>query len=226
MPTGYTAAVADGKITDLPAFALRCARAFGATVDMRDDNMDAPIPERFEPSGSYRRFAALATDRLLWLQGLSPIEAQRAMQQEHSAAMAAWRERSIEDAKTRVRYQAMLDAVTAWNPPGQDHLRLKDFMLEQIQTSIKHDCGGEYNRMPRLKRWPEWLRDKKAETIRAIERHNTADLEELDRVEKRNIWMRQLRASLLCPTNTTPGGRAQRIARAVRHRQGDWRCAA
>lgn len=197
MPTGYTAAVADGKITTLPAFALRCARAFGATIDMRDDSMDAPIPEQLEPSGRYRLFAEKAADKLLWLQGLSPIEARRAMQQEHSAAMAVWRERSFEDAKTRARYQAMLAEVAAWDPPSQDHLRLKEFMLEQLQTSIKHDCGGDYNRMPRLKRWPEWLRDKKAETIRHIERHNTAHLEELDRVEKRNRWMQQLRVSLL-----------------------------
>lgn len=197
MPTGYTAAVADGKITALPAFALRCARAFGATATMRDDSMDTPIPARFEPSDCYLRRAAKACDRLLWLRTLSPIEAQRAMQQEHSEAMAAWRERSIEDAKARVRYKAMLDAVTAWNPPGQDHLRLKDFMLEQLQTSIKSDCGGEYNLMPRLKRWPEWLRDQKASTIREIDRHHTAHFEELDRVEKLNRWMQQLRVSLL-----------------------------
>lgn len=61
MPTGYTASVADGTTTTLRAFALQCARAFGATVTMRDDPMSAEIPERFEPGGFYRRLMEQAT---------------------------------------------------------------------------------------------------------------------------------------------------------------------
>lgn len=53
MPTGYTAAVCDGKITEFPAFALQCARAFGALITMRDDAMNAPIPEEIKPDTSY-----------------------------------------------------------------------------------------------------------------------------------------------------------------------------
>lgn len=49
MPTGYTASVQDGKITEFRDFAMQCARAFGATITMRDDPSDAPIPEAFEP---------------------------------------------------------------------------------------------------------------------------------------------------------------------------------
>jgi hypothetical protein len=32
MPTGYTAKVNDGSITDLKSYALICARAFGASL--------------------------------------------------------------------------------------------------------------------------------------------------------------------------------------------------
>jgi hypothetical protein len=51
MPTGYTAAVADGTITEFPDFAMQCARAFGTLVLMRDEPQDAAIPEKFEPAG-------------------------------------------------------------------------------------------------------------------------------------------------------------------------------
>jgi len=53
MPTGYTAGVQDGKITEFSDFALNCARAFGALITMRDDPQDTPIPEKFEARTSY-----------------------------------------------------------------------------------------------------------------------------------------------------------------------------
>lgn len=48
MPTGYTHKIKDGMT--FKEYALRCARNFGALMDMRDDPMDAPIPI-FTPSG-------------------------------------------------------------------------------------------------------------------------------------------------------------------------------
>lgn len=50
MPTGYTAGVKDGTVTDFKAFVMQCARAFGALIDMRDDPSDVPIPKSFAPS--------------------------------------------------------------------------------------------------------------------------------------------------------------------------------
>jgi hypothetical protein len=41
MPTGYTSGIIDGKITTFQQFAKLCMRAFGATIHMRDESMDA-----------------------------------------------------------------------------------------------------------------------------------------------------------------------------------------
>jgi hypothetical protein len=46
MPTAYTSGILDGKITTFPQFAKQCTRAFGATIHMRDDHMDAEIVPR------------------------------------------------------------------------------------------------------------------------------------------------------------------------------------
>ena len=54
MPTGYTAGILDGKITTFPQFAKQCMRAFGATIHMRDDDMDAEITPR-TPSDYYSK---------------------------------------------------------------------------------------------------------------------------------------------------------------------------
>ncbi len=54
MPTGYTAGILDGKITTFQQFAKQCMRAFGATIHMRDDDMDAEITPR-TPSDYYSK---------------------------------------------------------------------------------------------------------------------------------------------------------------------------
>ena len=64
MPTGYTAGVQDGTVTDFSEFALQCARNFGALVTMRDDPWSTPIPERFEAS-EYARTAVVEAQQKL-----------------------------------------------------------------------------------------------------------------------------------------------------------------
>lgn len=53
MPTGYTYPVCEGKITEFPDFALSCARAFGALISMREEPMDAPLPDEIAASTNY-----------------------------------------------------------------------------------------------------------------------------------------------------------------------------
>ena len=54
MPTGYTYPVADGTITEFSKFALNCSRAFGVLMHMRDEPIDAPIPDKIEPTSYYK----------------------------------------------------------------------------------------------------------------------------------------------------------------------------
>ena len=48
MPTGYTAGIADGTITNFEQYALRCIRAFGATMHLRDESLEHEYePKKF-----------------------------------------------------------------------------------------------------------------------------------------------------------------------------------
>ena len=64
MPTGYTADVMDGKVTDFKLFAMQCARAFGALVIMRDEPLNAEIPDEFSPSNYHFQELEQARERL------------------------------------------------------------------------------------------------------------------------------------------------------------------
>jgi len=50
MPTGYTLDLYDGKNITFKEFVMKCAGAFGALISMKDESLDAPIPEHLEPS--------------------------------------------------------------------------------------------------------------------------------------------------------------------------------
>jgi hypothetical protein len=92
MPTGYTSDLYGGKEQDFRSFALSCARAFGALITMRDDPVDTPIPERFEPSTYSDRELSRAQDRLIELSDLTEAEADREAATAFHDVLAAWEE--------------------------------------------------------------------------------------------------------------------------------------
>lgn len=58
MPTGLTNPIYEGRENfTFEDFAMRCARNFGAFVDLRDEplDMEIDIDKHFQPSGYYHR---------------------------------------------------------------------------------------------------------------------------------------------------------------------------
>lgn len=197
MPTGYTAAVQDGTITELRPFAMQCARAFGALITMRDDPHDAKIPHKFEPDTRYSdERITEAQEKLSSLPRMSPAECDAAASADQEQAVAAWRDRAQTRELQRRRYEDMISKVHAWRSP-EAVSGLKDFMLEQLTKSIDFDCNvGEYDREPTPKNGNEW----QAMQIEDAQRDLSYDLEErakeIARVADRNLWLDALRVSL------------------------------
>ena len=196
MPTGYTAAVQDGTVTTLNDFALMCARNFGALVHMRDDQY-APIPEVIEPSNFYRKRIVSLTRHLDRLRAMGPSEAQRACQQAYSQSMAFWKRTCDNRAIHRVRYQAMLEQVQAWQSPTPDHEALRSFMLSQLTESVNWDCDAEYcEKMPSIQRWTDWLADQIERTKYKLENARRDWADEANRAAQKTCWLQDLRSSL------------------------------
>ena len=196
MPTGYTADVQDGKITEFADFAMACARAFGACISMRDDPHDAAIPDEFEPSDYNAKALADASIKLAALEALTPEERQSAADNENAAALKAWNDRAADRIQRRERYEAMLEKVNAWTPPTTDHDGLKEFMIEQLSSSIEFDCRDSYDKKPSPKGVADWYADAIASANNAIAYHAKAQAEEVERAQKRTNWVTDLRASL------------------------------
>lgn len=194
MPTGYTAGVADGTVTDLRTFALTCARGMGALIMMRDEPMDAPLPERFEPSDYSRKELDKAIERLKSLKAMSP--------EEIAAGAAAWNaendafklKRVRENQEQRERYDRLIAEADAWQgaPDG-----LKAFMLDQLRQSRDFDTSDEPLKHCAPTRSPvEWWTEECRQAAWNVQYHSKQDADERRRTDERNAWLAQLRAAL------------------------------
>lgn len=197
MPTGYTAAIADG--IGFEQFVMSCARAMGACILMRDEPANAPIPERFEPSDYHTRKLEEATATLAKLRAMTCDEIEAAAQEAFDAETKANTEAIARDRELRGKYEAMLQQVQAWAPPTPDHDGLKRFMTEQLTESIRFDCNEDYyqSRKPKLKTGEQWRADQIASALHDAEYHGKEHAEEVVRTESRNDWLRSLRESLV-----------------------------
>jgi hypothetical protein len=194
MPTGYTAGIEDGTIATFREYALTCARAFGALIEMRDHSLDAPIPDELKPDSYYVKSVQSAEVELGKLIAMSEAEADAAARERHEAAIKYHDEYLAKNKLERERYAAMRAKVEAWTPPSPEHVRMKEFMLQQIEISLPL---SDYSpTVEPLLSGAEWRFQRIARATESLERARKSLHEEEERVRGRNKWLRQLRESL------------------------------
>lgn len=197
MPTGYTAIIGEGA--DFKRFVWSCARGMGALIDMRDMPSDAPIPDRFEVSSYHPERIVELEAKLVELDATDMVEFKRKIDEKYTIEVANAAERRGRDAELLAKYEAMLAKVEAWTPPTEDHNEFKEFMIQQIQSSIDFDCNSRYDYSPKP---PDCspiavlFVERRQSILKEIEYHKTKHQEELQRNEERNQWVKALRDSL------------------------------
>lgn len=195
MPTGYTAEIHDGKDITFRDFALQCARAFGALVEIRDEPVGAPLPETFEPTTYHLDKREEAAGRLAEIKSMTDDDCRTAAEREWLDALADKRKRDADNSALRARYDAMLTEVLAWEPPTDEHVGIKTFMVEQIASSIRFDTG--YERPDPVRLTPvEWRIAQQQQAHRDIAYHEEQHAKEVERATGRSRWLSDLRESL------------------------------
>jgi len=196
MPTGYTAAIADG--IDFPTFAMDCARAFGACVTLLDEPGGGnKIPESFEPDNYYRDRIDRINAQIGQLRLMSSAEADRRAEQEWKEEEARRIERLQEKADLRAKYEAMLAKVESWTPPTSEHVGLGQFMIDQINESIRFDCSTSHLDAPVERLSGEtWLADQLKRCESDLQYCEAQNKREIERASERTTWVRALRDSL------------------------------
>ena len=196
MPTGYTAKVQDGATFE--EFVWGCARAFGALIEMRDDAMDTPIPEQFEPSSYNTKRLAETKAELTRVLAMSDTDCATEAKAEYDKARQYKIEADAKDTQTAERYNAMIARVDDWEPPTPEHVELKRFMLQQLNESVRFDCGYE-RKEPKPFTAQEWRTQKLEQLRRDVVYHQKEHEAELERTASRNKWIADLRESVKMP---------------------------
>jgi hypothetical protein len=193
MPTGYTADVENGKVTDLRTFVLLCSRAFGACIMQREDAMDAP-PKYRNVEPYYAEHLARAEVKRDRLAGMTLDEAYALEEAEYWNRLAAHEQSVARTTEEINRYNEMLAKVMGWAPPTPEHEGLKKFMVHQLVESKRFH---EYTLpTPTRKSAKAWLGEKRAKAAKDVAYYAQSKLDEEKRVTESNEWIRQLYESL------------------------------
>lgn len=191
MATGYTSDLP----RTFPEFALRCARAFGALVEMREEPLDTPIPDEFLPNNYHLEAITKAEKRLAELEKWSDQRAEREAKKAYDEEARSRKECGEKNERTGRSYIAMLKQVGKWVPPTKDHEGLKSFMVEQLADSIELDCLHTPT-MPQRFSGKQYRAQLIKSARRDIAYHTKNHKEEVRRAHERSEWVRALRQSL------------------------------
>lgn len=195
MPTGYTADIAKG-IT-FTEYALTCARAFGACVEIRDDPLSSDIPE-FKVSDYHTKALDKEHEALKEFTNYSLESAERRAQEAYDEEVASIAKHIADSDALRAKYNDMLNKTIEWSAPTGEHVGLRDFMIKQLTDSIDFDCDTSYYKKQKVEKMSGevWRSTNIARIAKSIEYHTRELEKEKASVAKRNQWVNDLKASL------------------------------
>jgi hypothetical protein len=193
MPSGYTCGIEKG-IT-FKEFALGCARAFGALIDLRDAPYDTEIPDVIEPHISfYQESLKKDEEELEQLLNKNKEEIKEGWLK-HCEEVKKDNEERLQKVKALTeKYEYMLEKARAYIPPTSDHIKYKEFMISQIKESMEFDCVAYNSVYP--KTTLEYYEGKINTLQHSIEYDKKAIAEEIERAKSRTDWIQALKKSL------------------------------
>ena len=195
MSTGYTAVIGEKEDVSFREFALKCSRAFGALVEMRDEPMDAPIPSEFKPSSYHKDEFAKACKAFYGSMGMRNDEAERLANKDYVSQLESHAEYVEKNRALSVKYGGMLAKVAKWQSPSSDHDNYRDFMISQSEESLQHDCGYEHE-APKKLTGAEYRSNLVERAKRDMGYHKKEFASEVKRAKERAKWVQDLVSSL------------------------------
>jgi len=205
MSTGFTSEIEKG--ISFKKFAMNCARAFGACIEMRDDPHDKEIPQEFKPSDYHLRGLEDAKQELRSFEKMSFKTAKKQYldsikKRKDDALNSLEKKRELQR-----KYESMLVEIQNWVPPSSEHVNMKDFMIKQVTDSIEWDCSGDYGDRVlqeldmEVKQGTDisvkkWLAEMINSAQKKVKYHEEDYAKEVETCRKRTEWIQLLRDSL------------------------------
>lgn len=196
MPTGYTAILGEKEDVSLKEFAMLCARNFGACIEMRDLPLSEPIPEKFEPSPFYQKRYEESKKQFDDFMAMEDKKGFLERTYERYVKLEKKRRKENQEKKSilRERYERMLNKIIAWNPPSDEHINLKNFMMKQIKDSIEWDCKDYELKLASKEKWCD-VESHIENLLNDVNFYKLQIEKEQYRYDSMNKWLKLLRES-------------------------------
>ena len=167
----------------------------GACVHMREDSLDALLPQVIKPDPYNKIKWHEAEDKLQKLKLLTATEiADRCVEFNQKQATHD-EEYRTKEAAIEQRYRKMLAQVEAWTPPSPEHVRFKEFMIEQLNTGGVLNC--DYERPKFEPKTPDqWILGEIESAEYDIRYHKEHWEKDQANAKMATEWLQQLYASL------------------------------
>lgn len=203
MPTGYTAHIEDGEITNGKEFLRLCTRAFGIAIDVKDEPLSTHTPSSFEPSPFYKESYDRALKKLEEVNKMTFEEAKIQMRADYEKRISDYKRYVEQSIFQNEKYSKLRKEVEEWIPPTEEHEGIKKFALEQIDMSMtKQKYIDEYLELSKeeFNDSDEAVKKYISDIIdyhqRNMERSYKSWQEELERTRSKNEWMAKFLESL------------------------------
>lgn len=195
--TGYVHELIN-KNLDFNGFVWGCARAFGALITLRDEPMGTEIPEELKPSFYHsEKLVGLRKELAAW-SSMSDMERKIHVEKDRQQQIGYHLEQIDKDDEAKNLIMKMTAAVTQWSPPTPDHVRLREFMLEQLaetecgREGYHEDCVDELGK----KSTEVLCAERYSKLLTDIAYHVAEDQKECERTRLNNEWLKKLRESV------------------------------
>lgn len=139
MPTGYTDPVRSGEITELKDFAAKCAPAFSAFIHLRDDADKTLRYPKADTEFVAEQLAKALKERSRWRDS-SEEEKYAEWSEYYVGRLAEYQRDKARRASEEARYRNMLAQVVSLDVDSRLS-NFKNFMIEQLESSIEFDCS-------------------------------------------------------------------------------------
>ena len=196
MPTGYTSGIIDGDIKTFKEFATLCMRAFGATMHMRDESFDTKYVSR-TPSDYHKRQYKDYEKKLIQAKQTLPSEYATEYKDRTEKSIKEYQDDIVKTKKQKDKLEKMLKEVNKFVPPTPEHVGIAEFMVSQLEETIRFDGNFDYyeEKIKSLKEELKYINGQKLlqehinSIIKDIDYHKVEYKKEVTRVKEANKWV-------------------------------------
>lgn len=167
---------------------------------MRDEPMDAPLPDSFSEESYYSRSLKSELEEKEKYDSYSDEDWVKQWAEYVKAQVSYARDGIKKRNEERAKYEKMLEKVRKYVPPTPEHVNFANFMESQILESIQYDCNLEYYQesLKELENltWEEY-KNTMLECNKSSLEYARENLEKMkDSSKKVNDWILQLKESV------------------------------